>query len=300
MPAPPTPLQIDYIDPDGNDWDLSDLTFVNGYTCSAISGIEGLVVALQTIPLLDGSATPNQYISQPGAINLAIVIGRPASNNEYDYYILLDRITRAFFNVRNQTPKPGHIQIQRPDGSTRQIAVYTTAGLNNPDVGVNNITVYTFTLQTPDPYWEDLVPQQMSFQGSTASGILPLLPIRLAGSSIGSNISVTNPGNAQAWPVWTITGPGTPTFKNLTSGRQWALNTSIPAGHIVQVVTKPGQQIAADVTAATNIWDQLVLGGNLSNLWSLMPGVNQVNIAMAGATAATSVGLSWVNRWARA
>ena len=301
MSAAPTPLQIDYIDPDGNDWDLSDQTFSQGYICSALGGIEGVVVSLQTIPLLDGTATANQYIPQPGSINLAIAVGRPASDNEYDYYGLLDKVVRAFYNRRNQTPKPGYIQIQRPDGTIRQVAVYTIAGLNNPEVGVNNLSVYTFTLQTPDPYWEDLIPQQMTFtQGGFTTGILPLLPIQLSGSTIGITSNIINTGNGQAWPVWTITGPGTPVIQNLTTGRQWSLNTAIPAGNVVQVTTKPGTQYAVNSTTSTNIWDQLVLGGSISNLWSLMAGSNQVSVSMTGANASTSVGLTWVNRWYRA
>lgn len=300
MSMPPTPLQINYIDPDGNNWDLSDRSFVNGYVCSAISGIEGLVVSLQTIPLLDGTATANQYIPQPGAINIAIAVGRPYSDSEYDYYYLLDRIARAFYNRRNQRPAPGYVRIQRPDGTTRQVAVYTISGINNPEVGINNLSVYTFTLQTPDPYWEDLIPQQLQYSGVTSSGILPLLPITFAGNVIGSSIVINNPGSAQAWPVWTITGPGTPTFINNTTGRQWSLSSSVPAGNIVKVVTKPGQQMAVNQTAGTNIWDQLVLGTTLSNLWSLMAGDNSISITMTGSTASTSVGVTWVNRWNRA
>jgi hypothetical protein len=56
MGAPPSPLQIDYIDPDGFDWNLSDMTFSKGYICTGISGIEGLIGSLQSVPLLDGWA----------------------------------------------------------------------------------------------------------------------------------------------------------------------------------------------------------------------------------------------------
>ena len=300
MSTPPTPLQIDYIDPDGNDWNLSDLSMKNGYICTGISGIEGLATSLQTIPLLDGTAAPSLYIPQPGSIVLGILIGRPASNLENDYYALLDRVARAFFHRRNEQPKPGYIQIQRPDGTTRQIAVFTTSGPNTPEVAVSNHSNFSFTLQTPDPYWQDLVSQGLSYVMNTAPGILPLLPIQLAGGQLIGVSTIVNNGNAQTWPVWTITGPGTPTIQNLTTGRQWSLNTPIPGGNIVQVVTKPGQQMAINATTLSNIWDQLVLGGTLSNLWALMSGSNQVNISIVGATSATSVGLSWVNRWNRA
>jgi hypothetical protein len=299
MSMPPTPLQINYIDPDGNNWDLSDLSMAKGYVCTGINGIEGLTTALQTIPLLDGTATPNLIIPQPGTIGLGLLVGRPSDDSENGYYVNLDMVARAFYNRRKSQPVPGYIVIQRPDGSTRQIAVFTTSGLPNPDVGINNMSHFAFTLQTPDPYWQDSIPNQLQFSMNVAAGILPLLPVALAGNVIG-NVDIYNNGNAQTWPVWTITGPGIPTIKNLTSNRQWSLNTTIPSGNVVQIVTKPGQQMAVNLTTGANIWDQLVLGGLLSNLWSLMAGLNSVNIAMSGSTSSTSIAVSWTNRWNRA
>lgn len=298
-PAPPTPVQISYIDPDGAFWNLSDLSMSNGYVCSAIAGIDGFPIMIQTIPLLDGTAIPNIYIPQPGTIPLSILVGPPASGLENDYYTLLDRIVRAFYHRRNELPAPGTLIIQRPNGSQRQITVYTTSGLDTPDVGKNNMMVYTFTLQTPDPYWSDLTPNNLIFSLNNAAGILPVLPISLGGGTILGTATVNNPGNALAYPTWQITGPGQPTIQNLTSGRQWSLNTPIPAGHIVNVVTKPGQQMAYDVTAGVSVWDQLVFS-SLRDLWPFLSGNNIINIAMAGATPATAVSLTWTNRWNRA
>jgi len=85
----------------------------------------------------------------------------------------------------------------------------------------------------------------------------------------------------------------------VTTGRQWSLNASIPAGNVVQVTTQPGQQYVVNQTTATNIWDSLVLS-SLRDLWPLVGGTNQVNIAMAGSSAATSVQVQWTNRWQRA
>lgn len=297
---PPTPLQIDYIDPDGFDWDLSDLSFSNGYVCAAIAGIDGFPVSLQTIPLLDGTAIPNFYIPQPGNIAIAVLVGRPASDSENDYYALLDKIVRGFYNRRNELPRAGYLQIQRPDGTIRQIQTFTTAGLDTPETGLNNTSLFSFTLQTPDPYWVDLNPNTLIFSLNIAPGILPLLPVRLGTSTVLGTSTITNYGSAYSWPTWTITGPGTPTVQNLTTNKQWSLNTAIPAGNVVQVVTKPGGQYATNLTTSTNIWDQLVIGTTLRNLWPLMAGNNQINIAMSGATSATAVQLSWQNRWNRA
>ena len=297
---PANPLQINYIDPDGNDWDLSDLSMTNGYVCAGIAGIEGLVTSMATIPLLDGTAIPNYYIPQPGSIAIAILIGRPATGDENAYYMLLDRLVRAFYNRRNELPKAGWLQIQRPDGTTRQLQVFTTAGLNTPEVSLDNYSIYSFTLTTPDPYWTDLVPNTLIYQLNISAGILPILPIPLGSGAVLGNATITNYGNAYTWPTWTITGPGTPTIKNLTTNKQWSLNTSIPSGNVVQVVTKPGFQYAINLTTQTNIWDQLVLGTSLRNLWALMSGDNVINIAMAGATYAASVQVDWTSRWNRA
>lgn len=296
----PTPLNISYTDPDGFLWDLSDLSFSKGYVCAGIAGIEGLNVSLQTIPLLDGTSIPNYYIPQPGSIAIAILVGRPANDDPDAYYALLDSLVRAFYNRRNELPRGGYLQIQRPDGTSRQIQTFTIAGINTPEVGLDDKSLYSFTLQTPDPYWIDLIPQSLTYSLNVAPGILPLFPIRLAASTVLGTTVIRNLGNALTWPTWTITGPGTPTIKNLTTGKQWSLNTSVPAGNVIQVVTKPGTQYATNLTTSANIWDQLVLGTSLRSLWPLMAGDNQISIVMAGATSATSVQVNWVNRWNRA
>jgi hypothetical protein len=272
----------------------------NGYVCSAISGIEGMPVSMAIIPLLDGTAIPNLYIPQPGTINVTILVGMPAnSSNEMDYYNLLDRIPRAFYNSRNSAPAPGYLQIQRPDGTVRQIAVYATSGFNTPEVGINDITVYTFTFETPDPYWYDSNVQSIIYQQNISSGILPLLPIQFsAGTVFGSN-TIINLGSATTYPTWTITGPGTPTMTNLTTNLKWSLNNPIPAGNVAQVVCKPGSQMAVNTTTGQSIWDTLVYS-SLRQLWGLVPGPNLINISMAGSTPATQVRLDWSNRWSRA
>jgi hypothetical protein len=299
MSVPPTPLQYSYQDPDGNLWNLSDYTMSEGYICSAIAGIEGIPVMMQTIPLLDGTAVPNLYVPQPGSITLGLLVERPASDNPNDYYTLLDSVVRAFLTRRNELPAPGTLIIQRPDGTIRQTQVYTISGLDTPTVAVDDYTLYTLTLQTPNPYWTDGQTQTLVYSLNYAAGILPMLPIQLAGATVIGNNTVTNKGTALAYPTWTITGPGTPTITNNTTGLAWSMNTPIPAGQVVQVVTQRGQQSAYNITTATSVWDQLNYS-SLRDLWPLVGGVNSITIAMVGASQNTSVVLSWQNQWSRA
>jgi hypothetical protein len=300
----PIPLVIDYQDPDGNWWSLSDRSMSQGWVCSAIAGIEGLPVLMQTLPLLDGTAIPLTYIPQTGTIGLAILVGRPANNDQFVYYQNLDKVVRAFYNRRNQTPTPGTLRVTRPDGSRRIIAVYTTSGLNTPEVGVNDATLFSLALSTPDPYWSDYGDTALHFQISFGnSGILPITfpapGIQFNPSQEAGSFVLTNWGDAQAYPNWIITGPGTPTVTNKTTGRSWALNQAIPAGQQVQVTTKPGATSCVNITTGISIWGQLVFGGP-HDLFPLVPGDNLVTIQVAGATVATAVDVGFTNRWLRA
>jgi hypothetical protein len=159
--------------------------------------------------------------------------------------------------------------------------------------------LYTITLQTPDPFWYDQSADSLTFAISSAAGILPLLPIGLSSGSVLGAASVLNEGSAYTFPVWTLTGPGTPTMQNLTTGRSWALTSAVPAGHVVEVVTQPGRQSVVDTTTSANLWDSLSITSP-RDLWALVPGINNINIAMAGSTPATKVGISWRARWLRA
>jgi hypothetical protein len=272
-----------------------------GYVCSAIAGIDGLPVMMQEVPLVDGTAVPNVYIPQTGTIGLSILVGRPKSDNQNDYYNLLDSIGRAFYHRRNENPAPGTLIIQRPDGSARKIAVYTTSGLNTPDVGLNDMTVYSLSLSTPDPYWTDLDTTVLNFTSNVDPGFFtqPILPFAFNSPNIFGTSNIVNQGTVPAYPTWLITGPGTPTITNNTSKRAWSLNTAVPAGQQVQVVTQRGQQSAVNVNTGANVWSQLALSSP-RDLWPLVGGNNSVTISIADQTNSTEVAIFYANRWIRA
>lgn len=346
MPSPLGLMNIWYKDPDNFMWYLSDRNMLTaqyppdtiggtpgkgGYCCSAISGIEGMPVQMQTIPMLDGISLPLSYLPQAGTIGLAVIVTRPATDSQADYYKLLDKVVRAFYNRRNSVPVPGTLYIQRPGSPRpRQIQVYTVSGLNTPEVGINDITVYSFALSTPDPYWSDDGAEPLSFPqmfgnagiqfinpasppaaGKPPFGIAfppnppgtPVLPatpgIQFNSSDVAGVFSMPNGGDAYAYPQWVITGPGTPTVTNNTSGRSWSLNTPIPAGQQIQLVTGPGAQNCINITTGANCWGQLVFAGP-HNLWPLLSGENSVTVTMPGATSQTAVDVAYTNRYNRA
>src|SRR5215472_748977 len=290
--TPPRIPTIQYRDPDGQIWDLSDASLDKGYVCTAIAGIEGIPVMMQTIPMLDGTAIPTIYIPQTGTIGLAVLITRPASNSQDDYYKLLDAFARAFLNRRKENPAPGYIIITRPDRPARQIAVYCISGLNTPEVGLNDTTLYSLALATPDPYWSDVTQTSFPLIAPNNKGILPVgpfpaTPIVLDPAAVFGKTSVFNPSTGLIYPDWWITGPGTPIMKNLSSGRQWSLTAPIPAGDVVHAVTQRGKQMIVDTTSGQNLWPHLVTVGP-HDLWPLLGNTNNnLSIEMTGSTPQT-------------
>lgn len=291
-------LQVGYEDPDGNYWQLSDLLLANGYICTALEGIAGVPVALSSIPLVNGTAQPSMYLAQPGTINLGIYV-EAVKGDINAFYAMLDKITYAFYNVRNGLPAPGYLIVSRPDGTSRHIAVYTTSGLDTPEYGAYYAN-YALSLSSLDPFWEDQNPLVMNYSSTApAGGILPFLPIAIGSSSVLGTSVLTNDGGADAYPFWDIYGPGTPTIANNTTGRSFTFSNPLASGDHVQVETRPGKQIVYRVNGALNYWNQLVVQSP-RDLWSIQKGPNTVVLALAGSGVGSRIQLTWTRRWLRA
>jgi hypothetical protein len=304
--AQATPLYVTYTDPDGNEWPLSDLDVPNGYVCTGIVGLSGAPVTLYTSPLPRGGAVPLQYVPQPRKVLVGLYVeaqGGPTGQN--DYLELLDRLSIALYTNRNDIPAPGVLAVQRPDGSMRQISVLCTDGLDQPDASPDTDgvlwTTYALTFEADDPFFEDSADTTLIFAGSAGggTGILPLLPIDLGSATVIGDVIVTNDGTADAYPVWTVTGPGTPTFTNNTTGRTFGLISALADEQVIRITTKPGAQSAVDLGADTNIWSDLIQS-TLRDLWPLVRGDNSLSLSLTGSSDDSSIAMSYRRRWQRA
>jgi hypothetical protein len=303
----PVPLSITYVDPDGTQWVLSDRDMPDGYICTALKGLSGAPVTFSTIPLVTGGSIPQLLIRQ----NMQLVMGllvqakgtSPAAQT--DYLNLLDAMTLAFTTIRKNSPSPGTLVIGRPDGTQRFCRVYQTSGLDQPDDDATQsgllFTSYALTLVATDPYFYDLTAEPFLFDAPAedATGILPLLPIALTGATSLGDVEVTNRGSADAYPMWTITGPGTPTIENVTTGLSFTFGTPLDIDQVVIIVTQPGLQSVTDATTDENLWGSLVTD-TPRDLFALVQGVNKLSVDMADAGDDTSVVMEMTQRWLRA
>jgi Phage tail protein len=235
-----------------------------------------------------------------------IIVGLYAwAGDQAEFLTLVDRLARAFWTRRGERPAPGTLTVRRPDGTRRQIRVLVTDGADqaDDDRGKSGLTwtTYTITFTALDPFWEDAQPQRLEFGGPPpeGTGVPPMPPVTLAPGALIGAVTVTNSGDADAYPVWTVTGPGAaPTLANTTTGKSFGMAVPLAAGETVTIDTRPTMQSAVD-SAGRNRWPDLVKAGP-RQLWPLVPGENVVDLRMAGVAPGSRIVLSFVRRWLRA
>lgn len=296
-----TPPQITYIDPDGSTWALSDPD--SGMIITSVSGIGSPPAALSGVPIPGGGSITNTY----APTKRQIVIGLQAYDDDSQAGLLdlIDRLAWALWTARAGVPAPGTLQVARPGGTVRAIDVLTTSGPEQADTastqdGYQYSTNFAITFQSAlDPLFQDTDPTgPIVFAAAPSGGVPPMPPVLLVPASTLGTTTVVNAGGGDAYPVWTIHGPGTATLTNVTTGRTFGLATALSSGEVVTVDTRPTLQSAVDGTGADR-WGDLVKTSP-RDLWTLVPGPNLLNVALTGAGSGSAVELLYHQRWLRA
>lgn len=297
LPAAPVPLGLTYIDPDGQAWALTDRS--SGVVATACAGISGPPASLTSVLLPGGGGIPQFYRSATRTIVLGIFV---EGATQGEFLARMDAWARAVWNERGGEPAPGLLVVARPDGTSRQIPVICTDGADqsDDDASKSGLTWSTFalTFTAQDPLWADSDSIEVQFGSSSATGVPPMPPIQLAPATLLGDNTVTNTGDADAYPVWTITGPGQPTLTNNTTGRSFGLDVTLSSDEVVVVDTRPTMQSAVDQDGEDR-WGDLVKTSP-RDLWPLVPGENELNLSMASSGTGSQITLSYTRRWLRA
>lgn len=146
-----------------------------------------------------------------------------------------------------------------------------------------------------EPYWVDAADTAMSFElgDSTVGSFFPVPPLRLASSELFAQATVDNGGDVEAWPVWTLSGPGSGlAINNLTTGKSLALSTSVTADETITVDTRPGRKTVT-LGDGTNLFPDLTS----RQLWPLDRGPNSIEVQLSGATSDSVLQLSYRQRY---
>ena len=193
----------------------------------------------------------------------------------------------------------GRLRVTGPAGDQRELRCRVTAGLELDEVlgdtAGSTVQRVPLVLRATDPYWyatSDTVTPD--FEAGQAAGWFPFFPLRLASSEVFADRTVDNVGDVDAWPVWTVTGPGAGlALRNLTTGLALELDYSLGAGETVTIDTRLGVK---SVTRGDglNLFEHL---STTSALWPLAPGPNAIRVELNAVGPSSRVRLAWRPRY---
>jgi hypothetical protein len=249
----------------------------------------------QRTPLYPGTLI--RYVDvQPRLLTYPLEV---VAADEMTLRTLIRNITGWF----NTSMLPGTLQAVDPDGVTRrQIGCYYAGGLegdgSDDNRGGGNI-FFPLQLEAPDPFWTDLnatvVTPAIAQPSFLSSQFLPML---LGGSTLATSFQITNNGDWETWPIWTIHGPGTNlTITNLSTGKSLALTANgglvLGANQILTIDCSFGKKTILTQDGASQA-GFLQPGGVL---FSLGVGLNILSVQMGGTTGQSSMQMQYKQRY---
>jgi len=177
----------------------------------------------------------------------------------------------------------------------RQLRCAYDSGLDELEEVRPNVNTGTLLFRAAWPYWQDASEQIRQVQQGTALATwFPFLPLVLGASSAFAEFTVTNEGDAPAYPVVTIRGPGTnPVVRNVTTDQAFTVNAVLGVGDLLTIDARPG--VKTVILNGANAYPSLTVD---SELWPLIGGGNRVSVGMSGTDATNSaVTFTWRQAW---
>src|SRR5690606_11171214 len=293
---------ITYIDPAGTRWPMTDLA-ADWYTLA--EGVSGLGAAPYTVTtdLHPRGGSRVRHV-QPQARTIVwplLVKGVDHMAFTRNWRAVGQAFTRTLRPGPDGRPvSPGVLEVARPDGTARRIRVVYYEGWDGRGQTATGITwdSAVLTLLCEDPYWEDVQAQTVHRESGTQVDYLVPYPSVSSSQVLGAT-TVTNPGDVDVWPVWTVTGPASAiTFTRDDTEESFTLDMTATAhGPLLEGETVTISTYRPRVRASSG--ENLVSGLNWPEavLWSIPPGQTPVTFALAGAETGSAVDLAFHSRY---
>lgn len=282
-----------WTDHTGASWDFSD---PSGGVVALNSGITGLGMPTITrytsvAPAVAGSRWKGWRVEER-EVMLPLLVWSDVSDAQF-----LARDRALWAGMRPDAP--GTLTFTTPDGQSRVLTCRFSS--DNGDTTYYSPTrsgwhEYQVSLVADDdPLWRGPA-ERWTFAAGTASpwfsgagGVITISPSQTLG-----NAQVTNRGEVDAWPVWSVTGP-VDTLVLGVGGGTVSIASAIAAGQSVDIDTRP---------SSLSIVDQS--GADLSGVaeWRALPcppgDPVELSITAAGTSAATRITMSLTPGYFRA
>ncbi|MDX3753738.1 phage tail protein [Streptomyces sp. AK08-02] len=284
-----------YTDPTGKVWSLTDEDAGWFTLADGVSGLGATSYSLTTDAHPRGGARLRYAQAQPRAIVWPLYV---YGEDHVEFVGRWRALATAF--TRTLREGPGWLEIARPDGGRRRIAVYYQEGFEGRGSKGSGIVSDSaaITLWCEDPYWIDPVEVSVHRETGALSSFFTPYPTVSSSQVLGAT-TLRNPGDVVVWPKWTVTGPASLiTFTNQGTGEQFTLDPTavghgaLLAGQQVTISTDPPTvryQDGSNWVGALN-WPSAVL-------WGLAPGNNPVTFQLNGSGPGSAVDLVFNPRY---
>ncbi len=146
-----------------------------------------------------------------------------------------------------------------------------------------------------DPYWHESSEASAEYQlGQAEMHWFTIFPLMLGASEVFAEFDVDNNGDVEAWPLFTVIGPGdSPMLTNMTSDKMLSYPHTLGIHDIFTADFRPGYKRV--LLNGISVYKDL---DPLSELWPLLPGTNHVRVGMVGADYDNSrLQIQWRRQW---
>jgi hypothetical protein len=284
---------LSWVDPTGLETPLNAEPYVVGWGRTGLWGVPTKIVS-QQVPLLDGARFKFVEID-PNRPKIPLLITGGAGGGE----ATLAQNRRALFQLLNPKRGIGTLRSYAADGVIRDLPCYYSGGLDShvEDGGARGTgwAIVGLEFDALQPYWQDKDAFTSVYTPGAASNFFgTFFPLHISPAGVSSSFSLTNTGDAECWPVWTINGPGSAiTLTNNTTGKSIALTANggitLIAGQSVTIDTRPLFKTVKDQSGTSQFGKMTTA----SALWSLIIGLNNISLSMTGTGAASSIQLQY-------
>lgn len=223
---------------DGSLWDIA----TGSEGVALMPGVRGLNMPptrrhTQTSPAVHGSRRTG-WITAEREVFWPLLVYR--ESGQYDWADL----DGAFWKSMHPD-RPGVWSVTDPKGVTRKLTcVFDNDGGHSTDIlpSIRGWEKYGIYLAAEQPFWVgDTIKRGWSGSGGTSFFGSGAPSFNISTASSASTATISNPGDLDAWPRWTVVGPSTTTTIGVP-GRTIHAPFNIPAGKALQVDTDPTRQ----------------------------------------------------------
>ncbi|MCY0962732.1 phage tail domain-containing protein [Streptomyces sp. H27-H5] len=222
----------------------------------------------------------------------------------------INNLKRKLFQALN--PKRGYCLIRFTEGvnRVRQLTAYYKGGMEGSesvDASGFRWAKFGLTFSAMDPWFYPTRAQSTRWDFGAGEAFLSasraFIPVQLAAGVMGvpeDDITISNAGDIEAWPIWKLSGP----IKSFSlRGPEGDLikasppedgSDLVPLGRTLTIDTRPGRKTVKDNTGL-NYWATLDTN---PQFWSVEPGETNAKVSVVAGTSNASVVLSFYPRYA--